>query len=94
MDRTELKPNEPHPAVNSALIYISQKLNDPLLLESLASCAIESNRLAEICLGTINRIKNKQPISDRYLLGLAWFLKSIETDVEFGTTEHGRVAEE
>lgn len=78
MDRTELNPGESHPAVNSTINYISQKINDPVLLESLASCAIESNRLAEVCLGTINRIKNKQPVSDRYLLGLAWFLKSIE----------------
>lgn len=78
MDRTELNSNEPHPAVNSTINYISQKINDPVLLESLASCAIESNRLAEVCLGTINRIKNKQPVSDRYLLGLAWFLKRIE----------------
>jgi hypothetical protein len=80
MDRTELNPGESHPAALSAIIYVLQRIDDPTLLESLASCAIESNRLAEVCLGTINRIKNKQPVSDRYLLGLAWFLKSIEKD--------------
>ena len=78
MDRTELNPTEAHPAAISAIVYVLQRINDPLLLESLASCAIEGNRMAEICLGTINRIKNKQPVSDRYLLGLAWFLRVME----------------
>ena len=78
MDRTELNIGEPHPAVSSAIQYVLQRINDPILLEALASCAIESNRTAEVCLGTINRIKNKQPVSDRYLLGLAWFLKEME----------------
>lgn len=78
MDRTELNPGEAHPAALSAIVYVLQRINDPLLLEAFASCAIESNRIAEICLGTINRIKNKQPVSDRYLLGLAWFLKKME----------------
>ncbi len=78
MDRTELSPGEAHPAALSAIVYVLQRINDPLLLEALASCAIESNRMAEICMGTINRIKNKQPVSDRYLLGLAWFLKEME----------------
>jgi hypothetical protein len=77
-DRTELNPKEAHPAALSAIVYVLRKINDPSLLESLASCAIESNRMAEICLGTINRIKHKQPVSDRYLLGLAWFLKEME----------------
>jgi hypothetical protein len=74
-DRTELNPKEAHPAALTAIVYVLQRINDPLLLEALASCAIENNRLAEVCLGTIDRIKNKQPVSDRYLLGLAWFLK-------------------
>jgi len=78
MDRTELNIGEQHPAALSAFHYVFQRIHDPILLEALASCAIESNRMAEICLGTINRIKNKQPVSDRYLLGLAWFLKENE----------------
>ncbi len=78
MDRTELNVGERHPSTSSAIQYVFEKIHDPLLLEALASCAIENNRIAEVCLGTINRIKNKQPISDRYLLGLAWFLKENE----------------
>ena len=48
--------------------------------ESLASTAIEGNRLAEICLGTIERLEKGQPVSDRYLLGLCWFLKQGEEE--------------
>ena len=77
MDRTELKPGEPHPAAQSAIRYVLSKIT-PMLIESLASCAIENNRMAEICLGTINRIKENKPVSDRYVLGLAWFLKEME----------------
>ena len=78
MDRDELNLGEPHPAAKSALQYVLQRIQDPLLIEAIASCAIESNRMAEICLGTINRIKEAKPVSDRYLLGLAWFLKELE----------------
>lgn len=78
--RGELKENEAHPIVSNATRYIFTKINDPLLLESLASCAIESNRLAEVCLETIKRIKSKEPIGERYLLGLAWFLKFLEDE--------------
>ena len=78
MMNDELEPREPHPASLSASKYVIQRIQDPSLLEALASCAIESNRMAEICLGTINRIKEAKPVSDRYLLGLAWFLKEME----------------
>lgn len=40
--------------------------------ESFSSCAIDGNRLAEVCSETISRLINNQPVSDRYLLGLAW----------------------
>lgn len=79
MDRTELKPSEPHPASYSALKYVSEKLNS-FTIEAFASCAIESNRLAEVCIGTINRLKAGEPVSDRYLLGLAWALREMDQD--------------
>jgi len=78
MTKGDLKPKEPHPAALSAIKYVSARISDPLLKEALASCAIENNRMAEICLGTIKRIENGEPVSDRYLLGLAWFLKEME----------------
>jgi len=40
------------------------------------SCAIESNRLAEVCSGTLHRLMTQQPVSDRYILGLAWAVRS------------------
>lgn len=77
-ERGTLGVNEQHPSFASAAGYVLKKINDPALLEALASTAIESNRMSEVCLGTIQRIKNKQPVSDRYILGLAWFMKELE----------------
>ena len=45
-----------------------------ILKEAMASCALSGNRTAEICLGTLNRLLNNEPVSDRYLMGLALFL--------------------
>jgi len=76
----ELLPKEPHPAASSALEYLSslglQKLFE--YQEAFASCAIESNRLAEICSETLRRVLNREPLSDRYLLGLAWTIRNAE----------------
>ena len=49
-----------------------------ILQESLASTAIEGNDLSKEILGTLDRIKNKEPIGDRYLLQLAWFLRDMK----------------
>mgnify|MGYP000275815929 CR=1 FL=1 len=79
-ERTELKEGEPHPAAYSAKAWLSDYLstgtNAPILKESLASCAIENNRLAEICSETLDRLLTGKPVSDRYLLGLAWFVRN------------------
>lgn len=76
-DNSTLKEGEPHPMAHNALAYVEEKMLDGnvfMLQESLASCAIEGNRTAEICGGTLNRILNGEPVSDRYVFGLAWFL--------------------
>jgi hypothetical protein len=72
----ELAVGEPHPAANSAMEYISSMdMKDLVMwLESFASCAIEGNRLAEICSETLHRMMQGKPVSDRYVLGLAWTL--------------------
>lgn len=79
--RGDLLPNEPHPSSSSALEYLSslglQKLFE--YQEAFASTAIEGNRLSEICCETLRRLLAKEPVSDRYLLGLAWSIKSMET---------------
>ena len=80
MGRGELKQGEPHPAAKKALEYISSLGFKELMmyLESFSSCAIEGNRLAEICSETLHRLLHKLPVSDRYLLGLAWTLRNME----------------
>lgn len=79
-DRSTLAERETHPSTQSALEYISSLGLDKLTayLEAYSSCAIESNRLGEVCAGTLNRLLKQEPISDRYLLGLAWSLKTME----------------
>lgn len=76
-ERGTLKEKEPHPAAHDALIYIqSLGLSElSILQESFSSCAIEGNRLAEVCSETLHRLMTGKPVSDRYLLGLAWYIK-------------------
>lgn len=75
-----LRADEYHPMAANALVWIKNYLLSDvkktfMLLEALASCAIEGNRLAEVCHETLRRLVHGEPISDRYLLGLAWYLK-------------------
>ncbi len=79
-DRGVLEVGEPHPAAESAKYYLSALGAKKLFqyLEAFSSCAIEGNRLGEICSETLNRLMQGEPVSDRYLLGLAWAIKSME----------------
>lgn len=76
--RGELAPGEPHPAAYEAKAWMALQPVEELLKwrEAFASCAIEGNRLGEICAETLNRMMSAQPVSDRYLLGLAWTMRS------------------
>ena len=84
MNRGELNPTEPHPVAQSALEYVVNFAADmkkaSILMESFSSCAIEGNRLGEICSETLNRVIMNQPVSDRYILGLAWFIRNMEDE--------------
>lgn len=73
----ELKINEPHPAALTAYKYIKNQTRQDLAtwMESFASCAIEGNRMAEVCGETLRRILTNEPVSDRYVLGLAWVMR-------------------
>ena len=77
--RGTLAEREPHPAVDSALRYISGIGFVKLLQyqEAFASCAIEGNRIGEVCCETLQRLLDKEPVSDRYLLGLAWAIRDL-----------------
>lgn len=75
-----LEVGEPHPSARRALEWIqgwavSDPLEAAMMLESLYSTALSGNRLAEICAETLRRISEGEPVSDRYVLGLAWFLR-------------------
>jgi hypothetical protein len=80
-----LEADEYHPAAVSAFKHILS-LGEPALREWLdifATGAIEGNRLAAICHETLTRILEHKPISDRYLLGLAW-------TIHYGVADTGR----
>jgi hypothetical protein len=90
--RGELNPSEPHPAAYDAQKYIASLAGQGKLstyMEAFASCAIEGNRLAEICSETLNRLMNSQPVSDRYILGLAFTLLAGEKAEATRTTSDG-----
>lgn len=74
MTNDTLKEGEPHPIAQEALSYLSSLGIEELWKwqEAFCSCAIENNRLGEICAGTMDRLLKKEPVSDRYLLGLAF----------------------
>lgn len=79
----DLKEGETHPACRIAMNIINEKSsgkNAFILLESMSSCAIEGNRLAEICSKTLERIIKKQPVGERYLMGLALFISQMDKD--------------
>ena len=75
-----LNEGEPHPACDMAKKYISALGLAKLMMyqESFSSCAIEGNRLGEICGETLHRLMAGEPVSDRYLLGLYCSIKEME----------------
>ena len=84
MTKGTLEIGEFHPAATNAFRYIKSLGFRELMMwqESFSSSAIEGDRLAEICGETLERILNGQPVSDRYVLGLAWVMRPIEKDEE------------
>jgi hypothetical protein len=81
----ELTTGEPHPAAEAAKEWIARQPDLYEWREAFASCAIEGNRLAEICAETLSRLLDGKPVSDRYLLGLAWAMKEGGEAVKFLT---------
>jgi hypothetical protein len=77
-----LQNGEAHPAALDALQWLRglspQEMS--VAMESLSSCALEGNRLGEVCLETLRRLQEGDAVSDRYVLGLAWALHSISGD--------------
>lgn len=80
MSEVTLNEDEPHPSAMYAMRYVKANLL-PIHIESLSSTALSGNRSAEIMLSTVRRLNNGDPVSDRYLLGLAWWLAFIKNDI-------------
>lgn len=75
-----LNAGEYHPAAKSAAAWIRAHGVSDLMLwqEALASCALAGNREAELCSETLRRFMHGEPVSDRYILGLAWCMRAGE----------------
>jgi hypothetical protein len=76
-----LRLGEPHPAARDALQYVAELgfMRQSALMESFSSCAIEGNRFAEVCGETLRRVMHREPVSDRYILGLAWAIRGMDS---------------
>ena len=73
----DLETGEAHPAAKAAATWV-MGLGLVELMKwqgAFSSCAIENNRLAEVCSETLRRLMNGEPASDRYVLGLAWAIR-------------------
>ena len=76
-----LQLGEPHPSARDALSYVTNLpfWRQSQLMESFSSCAIEGNRFAEVCGETLRRVMAGEPVSDRYILGLAWAIRGMDS---------------
>jgi hypothetical protein len=95
-DPTEIRPDEFHPAARSAYRWLKgfmvSNADDYVRYRTAMSIAAASgNRQAQICMGTIDRLRASQPVSDRYLLGLAWTILSIHNKGELEATAEQRL---
>lgn len=92
-ERGELREGERHPAYDLAVQYISTLPLETLMKyqESFCSCAIEGNRLVEICGTTLGKLLRKEPVGERYVLGLVLTLRDFETknNLERSTRNNG-----
>lgn len=81
-DPTELGSTEFHPAARSAYRWlkgfmVTNTEEYTRTKFALRMAAESGNRQAEVCMGTIDRLAAGQPVSDRYLLGLAWTILQV-----------------
>lgn len=81
-----------HPAADDAMQWLKKfMVTDPhrylMIKEAIYSTALSNNDLANYCVGTIERLAAGEPVSDRYLLGLAWLVRDMaeQPDIQIGT---------
>lgn len=75
-----LAPGEVHPAAPVAADFLRSlgPVHLTQWLETFSSCALEGNRAAEVCAETMRRFLAGEPVSDRYLLGLAFTIAEMQ----------------
>lgn len=81
MAEGDLSITEAHPSALDAKHWITKNYTKPelmLVLEAYSSCAIENNRIGQVCGETLRRLIHGEPVSDRHLLGLAWNLRMMK----------------
>ena len=76
--RDTLAPDEFHPAVESARAWYDAFAEKGTYMGAFSTTAIEGNRLSEICYETMRRLRDDEPVGDRYFLGLVWTLRDME----------------
>ncbi len=81
-DRSQLNIGEHHPASQIAAEYLRSIPGDEMgvIMEALSSCAIEGNRMAEVCSGTLRMFLRGELVGERYLMGLAIFISRSRRD--------------
>jgi hypothetical protein len=77
-----IQDGEYHPIADDAMHWLRQfMLTQPheyaIIKESIYSTALSGHRASELCASTITRLANSEPVSDRYLLALAWLVRSL-----------------
>lgn len=73
-----LEAGEHHPSAKTALDYVRSRSH--IWSEAIYSSALSGNRAADICASTLRRLKTCKPVSDRYIMGLAWFIYELENN--------------
>lgn len=82
MNPQTLEKGEQHPASLEAMQYIFNYSQEDLIRyhSMFKEMAESGNRLGQICAETLRRIFNEEVITDKYVLGLAWAIRSIEME--------------
>lgn len=82
-----LKDGEPHPIAKEAFEWLNTFIvRNPLewsaIKESIFSVALTGNHTAELVASTLRRLEKSEPVSDRYLLALCWWVRSLSEDYD------------
>lgn len=88
LPKGEMPEGTPHYGAHIAMDYIRSIDQGQLLIyaESFSSVSMSGNHLASVCSETMSRILGGRPVSDRYLMGLAWVILNMERkNVDFPT---------